>query len=356
MSLPDTPNVQEHLLPDATDSQPDLFVCDVADAVLKDITDQLEHPFYSLSKKPETTVRRYEHKGSWIEIVPSVKGMATIYDKDILIYAISQIMAKLNRGEKVAKRVRLNSRDLLLFTRRGTGGKDYDALCEGLARLDGTRIQTNIRRGEDEEEFRTFGLIDGAAVRRKFGKDGRLLWAEITLSDWVFDAIRERQVLTLHPDYFRLRKPIERRVYELARKHCGQDPSKVLNVSTLHKKSGSRGHIDKFRFVLKSLAVNDHLPDYALEYLSDTDQVMFINRDTMPKDTTKLDEKAELILLRLSPDINDKAREIAQGWDIGYVKDRFAAWWLQIGQPDTKSADALFLKFCRTWQEKRGRP
>ncbi len=69
--------------------QGDLFICDVADAVLKDIIDQLEHPFYSLTKKPETAVHRYEHNGNWLEIVPSVKGMATIYDKDILIYAMA---------------------------------------------------------------------------------------------------------------------------------------------------------------------------------------------------------------------------------------------------------------------------
>lgn len=118
----------DHLLP-ARYPQPDLFVCDVADAVLKDIMPQLEHPFYSLSKKPETTVRRYEHKGDWIEVVPSVKGLATIYDKDILIYAISQIMAKLNKGEEVKKRVRLNSHELLQFTNRGTGGKDYAGQC-----------------------------------------------------------------------------------------------------------------------------------------------------------------------------------------------------------------------------------
>jgi hypothetical protein len=31
-----------------------------------------------------------------------------------------------------------------------------------------------------------------------------------------------KEVLTLHRDYFRLRKPLERRMYELARKHCGQ--------------------------------------------------------------------------------------------------------------------------------------
>jgi len=62
----------------------DLFICDVADAVLKDLMPQMEHPFYALSKKPETSIRRYEHNGNWIEITPSVKGLATIYDKDIL--------------------------------------------------------------------------------------------------------------------------------------------------------------------------------------------------------------------------------------------------------------------------------
>ena len=60
--------------------QHDLFVCDVADAILKDIMPEMEHPFYSLSKKPETHIRRYEHKGVTIEVTPSVTGLATIYD------------------------------------------------------------------------------------------------------------------------------------------------------------------------------------------------------------------------------------------------------------------------------------
>jgi hypothetical protein len=81
-------NPDDHLLP-ARHTKGDLFICDVADAVLKDIMPQMEHPFYSLSKKPETKIRRYEHNGNWLEIIPSVKGLATIYDKDILIYCIS---------------------------------------------------------------------------------------------------------------------------------------------------------------------------------------------------------------------------------------------------------------------------
>src|ERR1700722_5643728 len=137
----DAPNPDEHLLP-ARHTKGDLFICDVADAVLKDIIPQMEHPFYSLSKKPETKIRRYEHNGNWLEITPSVKGLATIYDKDILIYCISQLMEKLKGGEKIGPRLRIAGHDLLIFSNRGTAGKDYDALCEALDRLEGTRIKT----------------------------------------------------------------------------------------------------------------------------------------------------------------------------------------------------------------------
>src|SRR5215470_1355297 len=146
----ETPNRADQLLP-MKHAEGDLFICDVADAVLKDIMPELEHPFYSLSKKPETTVRRYEHNGNWLEIVPSVKGLATIYDKDILIYCISQLMEKLKRGEAVGPRVKITSYDLLVFTNRGTAGKDYDALCEALDRLEGTRIKTNITTGGETQ-------------------------------------------------------------------------------------------------------------------------------------------------------------------------------------------------------------
>ena len=256
----------------------------------------------------------------------------------------------------MSRRVRLNTRDLLQFTNRGTGGKDYAAIADALERLDGTRIRTNIRRG-NEERFEAFGLIEGASVARTFGLDGRLLWAEITLSDWVFDAIRAKQVLTLHPDYFRLRKPIERRVYELARKHCGQDAQKAIGVDVLHRKSGSKGHIDKFRHVLKALAASDHLPDYALEYSPAKDQIIFLNRNTMPLDRDKPDQDASSILKRLSPDVRDKARRIAPGWDIDYVQDCFAAWWAKLGKFETAKCGRLVSSsFCRTWQARNGAP
>src|ERR1700722_15059166 len=273
---PDTTNPDEHLLP-VKHGQGDLFICDVADAALKNLIPKIDHPFYSLSKKPDTAIRRYEHNGNWLQIVPSVKGLATIYDKDILIYCISQIMEKLKRNEKVSQRVRITSYDLLVFTNRETPGGAYDALCEAIDRLSGTRITTNIRTG-DEEQRDSFGLIDATSIRRKHGLDGRLLWVEIKLSDWVFNAIRGQEVLTLHRDYFRLGKPLERRIYELARKHCGRQSTWQISIEVLLKKAGSQSRIKGFRQHVKEIALHDHLPDYRLVFDEAADLVIFFNR------------------------------------------------------------------------------
>ena len=222
--------------------QDDLFLCDIADAVFKDIQPSMEHPFFSLSKKPDHTPRFYEHGDKWINIRPSVEGMPTLYDKDVLIYAISQLIAALNRGEKISHRLRINSRDFLVFSNKNTSGQEYAALEKSLFRLRNTSIETNIVTSENSR-LTGFGLIDKYEVARKTdlsGKQGKLLWIEITLSEWVFDAIRKKSVLTLHPDYFRLRKPLERRLYEIARKHCGHQSEWTCKVDTLYTKSGSR--------------------------------------------------------------------------------------------------------------------
>jgi plasmid replication initiation protein len=352
---PNPPVACDALLPERH-PQYDLFICDVADAALKDLMPQMEHPFYSLSKKPETAVRRYEHNGQWLEVTPSVKGLATIYDKDILIYCISQIMAKLKAGEKVSQRVRISSRDLLVFVNRGTAGKDYKALVESLDRLEGTRIRTNIITG-DEEQADGFGLIDASSVRRKHGVDGRLIHCEIKLSDWVFNAIKSNDVLTLHRDYFRLRKPLERRVYELARKHCGQQKTWKVSLEVLLTKSGSQSPEKLFRQMIKSLAASDHLPDYRVEIDPKKDMVTFVNRGTMKAATpaakakamARAKAKAKAWKGVLDPEIYEIARMIAPGWDIRYVEREWREWLPEI----PANPEAAFLGFCKKWVQNR---
>ncbi len=332
------------LLPDRY-PQHDLFICDVADAVLKDLIPQMEHPFYSLSKKPETRIRRYEHNGNWLQVVPSVKGLATIYDKDILIYAISQIFAKLNVGEKVSKRIKINTHDLLIFTNRGTAGKDYKALVEALERIRGTTITTNIH-SQDNIETETFGLIESSLVRREHGLDGRLLSVEITLSDWVFEAIRNRKALTLHRDYFRLRKPIERRTYELARKHCGQQPRWECFVETLHIKSGSQGTLKEFRRKIREITEIDHLPDYHIRLDEETDKVTFINRDITAQRPVPSAPDPDT-LPSLPTETYTAAKAAAPGSDIYALEQEWRAWWASSGKPVLQNPSAAFVGFCK---------
>ena len=236
--------LQASLLPERY-IQKDLFICDVADAVPKDVMQYMEHPFYSLSKKPQTEIQIYKHNDVWIKITPSVVGQATIYDKDILIYCISQVMDKLKNKEPVSPRVQLCSRDLLHFSNRGTSGRDYKRLQAALERLKGTMITTNIRTG-DQEQTDTFGLINTTSVIRKNGPDGRLISCMIELSDWIFNAIQAKEVLTLHPDYFRLEKPIERRVYEIARKHCGNQRTWSISLENYIRNQAQKAVLSAF--------------------------------------------------------------------------------------------------------------
>ena len=73
------------LLPDRH-RQGDFFLCDIFDAIPKDDLVTMEHPIFSLSTRPDRRILRYAHNDVQIEVTPSVKGLATIHDKDILIY------------------------------------------------------------------------------------------------------------------------------------------------------------------------------------------------------------------------------------------------------------------------------
>src|SRR3954451_14847953 len=92
------------LLPDRLE-QADFFVCDIFDAAPKGDMASMAHPIFSLSTKPDHRIRRYESGENYLEVRPSSEGLATIHDRDILIYCISQIMAGLNRGREVLQTI-----------------------------------------------------------------------------------------------------------------------------------------------------------------------------------------------------------------------------------------------------------
>ncbi len=260
----------------------DFFLADLLDYAIKDDGVTMEAPIYTLSTKPDLDIWEWRSKdgNKYVKVTPSVLGRATVKDKDILIYVVSQLIEGLNRGREDAQNrtARFTVHDFLVTTNRGTSGDDYDRLHESFERLRGTSITTDIRTG-GERVKEGFGIIDKWKIIERSKTDERMIAVEVTLSEWLYNAVSAFEVLTIHPDYFRLRKPLARRLYELARKHCGHQASWAIGLELLRDKSGSKSSLKEFRRMVRDIETDNSLPEYQL-MLSRDDKVTFYVRDT----------------------------------------------------------------------------
>ena len=351
VDAPDAEVVDAELSPELAET--DFFVCDIFDALPKDDMATMEHPVFSLSTRPDLRVLRYAHNGVRIEVTPSVKGLATIHDKDILIYCVSQLMAAVNAGRPVSRTLTLRAHDLLLATGRETSGDAYRRLVAAFQRLSGTRITTNMadrRDGETVEVTTGFGLIETWRVVRRTGGArggaGRMVSVSVVLSEWLYDAVRTKSVLTIDRGYFRLRKPLERRVYELARKHCGRQDGWRVSLEVLHLKSGSASPRRVFRRMIRDMIEADVLPDYELseeggDILRVTPRPGLIERARF-RDSALGGGPGPL-----SQETLDAARALAPGYDVHALEARWRSYWAASGRPPLRAPAKAFLGYVR---------
>lgn len=318
----------------------DFFVCDILAALPKHDLASMEHPIFSLATRPDRRILTYRHNDAEITVTPSVKGRATIFDADILIFCISQLMAAINAGRPTKRCLTLVAHDLLMATNRETSGDGYRRLRDAFERLAGTRITTNIVTGpvEDPVEVTTgFGLIEEWRIVRRT-RAGRMISVSVTLSEWLYRAVLAHSVLTLSRDYFRLRRPLERRLYELARKHCGRQPEWRAGVATLAKKTGSASPLRVFRAMLREIVGADALPDYHL-VLEPGDLVRVTPRTVV--------EVAPWEGPHLRTATLEAAREIAPGADVHALEARWRAYWTATRRPRLTDPDRAFLGWVR---------
>ena len=319
----------------------DFFVCDFFAPSPKHDLASMEHPIFSLSTRPDRRILSYRHNDAEITVVPSVKGRATIFDADILIFCISQLMAAINANKPVARTLTLTAHDLLLATGRETSGDSYRRLREAFERLAGTRITTNITTGPKDdllEVTRGFGLIESWEIVRRT-RAGRMVSVSVTLSEWIYRAVLSKSVLTLSRDYFSLRKPLERRLYELARKHCGRQPEWRVSVEVLCKKSGSASPRRVFRAMLREIIRADTLPDYRME--EQPGDIIAI----MPRGTASVIETDSAPLL--TPAALDAGRALRPGADIYALVSQWQRFWAQTGRKPLRDPDRAFLGWLK---------
>jgi len=318
----------------------EFFNCDLFDSLpyFKDDIASMEHPVFSLTNHIDKRVLHYQHNGNSIRIIPSILGLPTIHDKDILIYCASHLRAAMLQGKVPSRTVRFTAYDFFTSIGRSVSGDSYERFRESLRRLKGTQIETNIKTGRVRIE-KGFGLIDSwEAVKED--TNGRVIAVEIELSKWLYNAILSNELLTISPDYFTLRKPIERRIYEIARKHCGDQELFKIGLEKLQLKVGSSSALWEFRRSIREIVADNHLPDYEIT-LSDDDNVTFTNR---AKKHYAAIRQTGFILLK--PETYEKARAAAPRWDIHVLEQQWQEW-ISKKKELPRRPDSAFVAFCR---------
>ena len=304
----------------------DFFVADIFDNTpFKDDMASMAHPIFTLSKKKDMRFLEYKKNNVTISIIPCALGLPTIFDKDVLLYCGSLLMQEVNAGRIPPKTLRVSSHDLLVATNRVTDGSGYTLLKKALDRLTGTLIKTNIKTNK-REQTSGFGLIERYDIIESSRIKNRMIRLEITLSDWFYNSIVGKEVLTINREYFRLGKPMERRLYELARKFCGNQKEWTVGLENLMKKTGSNDTLRKFRLRLKAIAEDDNLPDYSFA-LVDKDTVTFRHKQQLPESLDDLPLLDYSIFEKISGETVTRARDLVEG--TGWSFDAIIEQWEQ---------------------------
>ena len=335
-------------------AQPNFWTVDMSSVSIKDSQAQLQYPLFALDKHARgAEVYRYEDgAGNWLEVKSNADGMPTIFDKDILIYGISLLVQDLDDNREINQpTIRFYTANILEFLQKRKGGPNYQRIDKALRRLAGTTLETNIRAG-DSETAEIFHIIDRATIKRKYDEaDGRLQYCEFTLSEWLWRAVKARDVLTLHRDYFLLPTALSRRIYEIARKFCGYKSHWTIGLALLREKAGAKSVLSSFRQQMHRLARTADLLDYDIEFsrsrATGEEQVIFLRREggvvegASPRDA----------------DISDGTVAAAQ--DIigsrGAARQALEDYrsWMRKQDAAATNPAAHFLSFVRTWSGRR---
>lgn len=262
------------------DTQLTFFVPTVYDAPIKDDVNLMDVAPFSLSKRANTGIIRYELKDSLITIEGGAEsGLATVFDYDIFLNMVSHLADEVQRYRRddakglrpslPPKTYRPSASHILKFCRRSDGGKSYEDLEAALDRLSNTTIKViNLSNGR-RRQVDSRPLISGYSVVSRTGAN-KIDLIEITIPDWVYLSVvnNERTVplLTLHEDYFLISSGIGRFIYRLARKAAGQSEA-TYSIREIYKRSGSSQEYRKFSYDLREFVTRTQafpMPDYDL--------------------------------------------------------------------------------------------
>jgi len=225
------------------------------------------HSFFALEAKRSDPI---EYKANGVEIIVqgTKSGLATINDKEILVYICSIASQKLARGEDVTQKFRFTAHDFFSVTGKTPGGKTYRYFAAALERLQGTQIKTNIVTGGRRERT-WFSWLKSARMETAVWSNGyeAMKAIEVELCDWLWRAIvDDNAVLTSSESYFYL-PPLERKLYEVGYAECADRTTAVVPLEDLRRRMGVTTDLRHFRHNLGKTVAKGSLKGFVIEFV-----------------------------------------------------------------------------------------
>ncbi|MBS1023477.1 replication initiator protein A [Gluconobacter cerinus] len=258
------------------ESQTDFFVPTLYDVGTKDSRSIMDVAVFRLSKRDRRAgeVIHYELSDGHVTVSGGAAGMASVWDYDLVLMAVSHLTEQMNRfregkAERPSRIFRPHVADVLRFCRRSDGGKQKDDLVETCIRLNTTHVAVQRIKKNSNGKIITVDEGEPLISRYKIIKSdtGKPEYIEIELANWMHREItdgKNPEVLTVHPDYFLIDPGIGRFVYRLARRAAGKTEAK-WSFQTIYDRSGSSGTLKKFTENLRKIINSNNLPEYSLE-------------------------------------------------------------------------------------------
>jgi len=243
----------------------DLFIADALDIKVKGDISMGADNFFSVSKNPRyTPIVQYQTKGR-VTVTPTAgRALATLYDEDLMLFLISQLVNRMDTGGGLGSTIQFFGRDFYKFMRRSSyGGSDYQKIWDGLDRLHNTLVEVTlddsvvVEEEIDKGDLQFHWLADIGRkykVRSDGSQYGHLF--EVSVPPRLLKAIRSRKVLTYDKAYFKINSPIERWMYRFVRKSVGQGKDerfKFWSYERLHEKSASEDSLRQFKQTIKRI-------------------------------------------------------------------------------------------------------
>ncbi|ECS2986266.1 replication initiator protein A [Salmonella enterica subsp. enterica serovar Virchow] len=272
------------------DEQKDFFVPTLYDVGARDTRNIMDVAVFRLSKRNRRAgeVITYELPDGVVKVSAGAAGMASIWDYDLVLMAISHLTEAMNRyregkGDKPGRTFRPHIGDVLKFLRRADGGKQKADLVETCLRLNTTHVAVQrVRKGrngrmvsvsEGEPLIASYKVVTNPTTNAPE-------FLEIDVAKWMYQEVTEGKnpdVLTVHPDYFLIDPGIGRFVYRLARQAAGRSTA-TWNFQTIYERSGSAGTLKKFTENLRKIITSDTLPEYNLSETTGRQGPMLVMR------------------------------------------------------------------------------